>query len=48
VFEVTNTRGSKTAKSILSYLKIFVKKERAFASVSLAGFQYVYLKKVKI
>jgi hypothetical protein len=46
VFEVTNTRGSKTAKSISSYLKIFIKKERAitninFASASLAGFQYV-------
>ena len=46
VFEVTNTRGSKTAKSILSYLKIFIKEERAitninFASGSLAGFQYV-------
>jgi len=45
-FEVTNTRGSKTVKSILSYLKIFIKKERAitnisFASASLAGFQWV-------
>jgi hypothetical protein len=46
MFEVTNMRGSKTAKSILSYLKIFTKKERTitninFASGSLAAFQYV-------
>jgi hypothetical protein len=46
VVEVTNTRGSKRAKSILSYLKIYMKKAMAITNINFAagsqdGFKYV-------
>jgi hypothetical protein len=46
VFEVTNTRGSKRVKSILTYLKIYIKKEMTITNINFAagsqdGFQHV-------